>query len=191
MVFACQHPEEMRRTALKHGSIPLQGKTITLRKFAMTDAPLLHEKLGCNPEMMRFTGWNPYRTLESVTRFVSEVIEGYEQEQADYSWIIEANGSPVGIIGAYDFDKESNSLEIGYSVFQEHWGKGYASEALGLVCEYLLLTERIRCLKAWSAAANSGSKRVLEKAGFVQTSVKEAALNVEGQVFDQVFYKKL
>ena len=63
---------------------------------------MIYEKIGCNPEMMHYTGWNPYHSLESTEAFITGIIEGYHKESADYSWIIESDGHAVGIIGAYD-----------------------------------------------------------------------------------------
>lgn len=175
---------------MKLGTISLAGNTVSLERYDQSDAPVLYQQLGCNPEMMRFTGWNPYASSESAEQLVAETIQSYEHGSTDYSWKIVREGSPVGIIGAYDFDRDENSIEVGYSIFQEHWGRGYASEALALACSHLLETEGLTCLKAWSASSNIGSKRVLEKAGFVQTGIEESALNVNGESFDQVFFEK-
>lgn len=175
---------------MKQGTIVLHGQRVTLRRYAEGDGTTLHEKLGCDPDMMRFTGWNPYFSPESAERLVAETIEGYAAGSDEYSWVIEVDGTPVGILGGYDFDATANSIEIGYSVFKEHWGHGYASEALALACDHLLKTESLSRLIAWSAADNIGSTTVLTRVGFVQTKTKEAALNVEGETYDQVFFEK-
>ena len=169
----------------------LKEDKLHLRPYAMSDADTIYENLGCDPEMMRYTGWNPYFSLEVTRKFVADVIQKYDSGEMDYSWLITYKGEPVGTIGAYNYDVEQNCIEIGYSIFREYWGKGFASRALKLVKDYLMQEEGIHTLKAWSVDANIASKRVLKKAGFVQTEVKEAALNVNGEQFDQAIYETL
>ena len=175
---------------MKQGTKELTDGNMKLRQYTEADIPVLYEKQGCDPEMMHYTGWNPYATLDMTRGFISRIIEGYDQGADDYSWFIEVAGKSIGTIGAYDYDPEQSSIEIGYSIFRENWGNGFASQALDMVCDYLMREEGICTLKAWSAEDNVTSKRVLEKAGFHQTETKEAAINVDGVKFDQVFYEK-
>ena len=159
---------------------------MVIRSCRMNDAPVIHRELGCNPEMLRYTGWNPYATLEQTEKFLAGAIEAEDK----FSWIIEQDGAAVGMIGAYDYSPEDGSIEIGYSVFQKCWGKGYASQAVALACNELYSRKHIRCIKAWSAAENAASRIVLEKNGFVKTETIESAINVDGNAFDQVFYER-
>lgn len=175
---------------MRQGTTELTEGSLKLRRYKKEDIIILYEKLGCDPQMMRYTGWNPYHSLEAATGFISGIIESYAQATGDYSWIIEYDGQPAGIIGAYDYKPEENCIEIGYSIFRDCWGRGYASKALDLVCNYLMQNEGIQRLKAWSAVENIASRKVLEHAGFVKTEIKEAAINVNGESFDQVIYQK-
>ena len=144
----------------------LNEDKLHLRPYTMSDADTIYENLGCDPEMIRYTGWNPYFSPEATRKFVADVIQKYDSGEKEYSWLITYKGEPVGTIGAYDYDAEQNCIEIGYSIFREYWGKGFASRALKLVKDYLVQEEGIHTLKAWSVDANIASKRVLEKAGF-------------------------
>ncbi len=154
-----------------------------IRKYKTEDVPIIHKELGCNPQMLLYTGWNPYETLEATREFIERVKE-------DYSWMIEVDGEAVGTIAAYDYQGEDSSIEIGYSIFQDHWGKGYASQAVALVVKELFSQNQIKCIRAWSAAENISSKRVLEKNGFVETEIREKAININGEQYNQVFYEK-
>ena len=69
--------------------------------------------------------------------------------------------------------------EVGYWIGREHWGKGIASRALGLLVEEL----EERPLHAVVAAHNPASLRVLEKAGF---RVLERRAGEPGPVGDPV-----
>lgn len=174
---------------MKKGTMEWIQGSIKIRKYKEIDGVVLYEKMGCNQEMMKYTGWNPYYSLEASQAFVSRVIANYELGE-DYSWMIEVDSCPVGMIGAYDYNEKENSIEIGYSIFQDYWQKGYASLVVQMVCEYLMEEEGITLLKAWSAEENLASKRILEKCGFVETEIKEANINVAGVVYNQVFFEK-
>lgn len=168
----------------------LKNSTVTLRRYSESDIELLYEKLGKDPEMARYTGWNPYSTMESCSEFVHEIVSGYESDSDAYGWIIEADNIPVGEIGAYGYLTEDRSIEIGYSIFREFWGKGYATEALSLVLDFLKDIREIETVRAWTATDNQKSERVLLKNGFEKTEIKDKALKVDLNTFDQAIFRK-
>ena len=157
-----------------------------IRKCIINDALIIYKELGCNPEMLQYTGWNPYSTLESTEQFLVNAINSDE----DYSWVIEDNGEVVGTIGAYDYLSEDGSIEIGYSIFQKYWGKGYATHAIDLVCSFFSSKEHIKCIKAWCAQENFASVKALERNGFKRTDDLAAALNVNGEKYTKVYYER-
>jgi RimJ/RimL family protein N-acetyltransferase len=72
---------------------------------------------------------------------------------------IEVDGEVAGDIGSW---WEGGVLLVGYVVGPEYWGRGIATRALGAFLEIV----RERPIRAWVAAHNAGSLRVLEKNGF-------------------------
>ncbi len=74
---------------------------------------------------------------------------------------IVVNGEVVGNIGAWEQD---GHREIGYWIGRRYWGQGYATQAVSLFVE----AESTRPLMAFVAEHNVGSRRVLEKCGFVR-----------------------
>ena len=73
---------------------------------------------------------------------------------------IVAGGGIVGWIGSWEVEGER---EVGFWIGRDHWGNGYATAALGA----LLDIDRHRPLYAHVVDHNVGSRRVLEKCGFV------------------------
>ena len=47
-----------------HGTTTLTTPRLTLRRHTLSDAPTLHRDFGLDPEMSRYSGWNPYATPE-------------------------------------------------------------------------------------------------------------------------------
>jgi RimJ/RimL family protein N-acetyltransferase len=61
--------------------------------------------------------------------------------------------------------------ELGYWLGVDHWGKGYATEALHAVIDYAFTDLNNESLQAGARVTNPGSRRVLEKCGFQWTGV--------------------
>jgi len=78
----------------------------------------------------------------------------------------------VGQIGSWS-DEQDGTRDVGYWIGREHWGNGYATDAL----RALLEIERERPLWAYIAEHNVGSQRVVEKCGFeLDRTVQEDVL---------------
>ena len=171
-----------------HGTAELWTGNLLLRKYRPEDAEQLHQDFGTDPEMYRYSGWNPYATPEMARETVQRFIASYHDEHS-YSWVMDANGDDVvaGMIGAYDYD--GSQIEVGFSVGRSWQGRGFATEALKAVLKYLTENEGISRVTAWCAAENAGSRRVLEKSGMRLVSAEKDGLSVDGRVYDKLVYE--
>ena len=93
----------------------------------------------------------------------------------------------VGTIGAYDY--KDDHIEGCFSVVSGWQGRGFATEALRKVLEYLRDNEGISCVAAWCAAEKIGSRHVLEKAGMKLVKTEKSGLVVGDRVYDKVIYE--
>lgn len=109
------------------------------------------------------------------------------EDEHSYSWVMDVDGIVVGTIGAYDYDGEK--IEVGFSVCRRWQGRGFATEALKKVLEYLLGNEGIPCVTAWCAEENTASRKVLEKAGMRLVRTEKAGLKVGSRVYDKLIYE--
>lgn len=73
--------------------------------------------------------------------------------------VIVVDGEVAGTVGSF----VRGNLQVGYALAPKRWGRGIATIALRL----LLDLEKRRPMFAYVAQANAGSRRVLEKCGFV------------------------
>ena len=174
------------------GTITLRTEQLELRRHRLEDVQPLHEDFGRDEKMFEFSGWNPYATEEQAAEAVQGFLDGYAQDgnagEHFYGWAIDHQGKLAGTIGAYDYDADANSIEIGCSIARRYWGKGFASEAIRAVLEYLLEEEQIDRVTAWCAADNIGSVRAMEKAGMALVSREEGALEIGGKTYDKLNY---
>ena len=74
-------------------------------------------------------------------------------------------------IGLIKFVEDSPGvIEIGYSLFEEHWGKGYATEMAEAMVAYALQALKPQKLIGFVDSRNPASMRVLEKVGLIKES---------------------
>lgn len=170
------------------GTNEIRTERLVMRRYQIEDALILYKKFGCDPEMYKYSGWNPYASYDMARSTVQRFVEDYKLPDF-YGWAIEHDGRLIGTIGAYDYISERNCIEIGLSIEKDSWGNGYATEALTGVIGYLTEHEGIKVITAWCAADNTGSKRTMEKAGMKQVAVEKDALEVDGNRYDKLVYE--
>lgn len=169
-----------------HGTVELWTEQMTLRRYRPEDAEQLHQRLGTDPAMYKYSGWNPYATLEMAQETVNRFIDGYDDDHS-YSWVMDSDDVVVGTIGAYDY--QDDHIEVGFSIVKGWQGRGLATEALRKVLEYLTENEGIPYVTAWCASENIGSRRVLEKAGMRLVRTEKDGLTVGDRVYDKLTYE--
>ena len=169
-----------------HGTAELRTERLILRRYRPEDAPVLYKEFGADATMYQYSGWNPYGTPEMAQNTVRGFIDQYADEYF-YGWVMESDDVLLGTIGAYNYI--DNQVEVGFSVVRTCWGLGYATEALNAVLEYLTENEGISRVTAWCASENTGSGRVLEKAGMILVNIEKDGLSVGDTVYDKLTYE--
>ena len=168
-----------------HGTVELWTEHLVLRRYRPEDAEVLYRSFGTDPEMVRYSGWNPYATPEMAQETVRRFVESYSDAHS-YSWVMDVDDVIVGTIGAYDY--ANDQIEVGFSVDKGWQGRGFATEALRKVLAYLTVNEGIPCVTAWCAAENIGSRRVLEKAGMKLIRTEKDGLAVREKTYDKLIF---
>ena len=92
-------------------------------------------------------------------------LEEKSRDESHFVRGMETGGKLVGFLN--DVETENGSIELGYVVHPDHWGKGYATAALKLAIEELF---RLGYRQVFCGAfeENPASLRVMEKAGMQQ-----------------------
>ncbi|MBQ2679991.1 MAG: GNAT family N-acetyltransferase [Firmicutes bacterium] len=170
------------------GTIRIKTERFILREHKIEDAEHLYNHLGTDERMIEFSGWNPYATPESARETVQDFIDRSDDENF-YGWAVEHNSEIIGTVGAYDYDPEESSAEVGISIFRTHWGKGCASEVLRTVLCYLTEQRNVKIVRAWCAKDNIGSRKTMEKCGMKMVSIEKDALSINGHIFDKLNYE--
>ena len=85
------------------------------------------------------------------------------------SWVITVDGVVIGDCGAFAWPDERGVVEIGYGLAEPFRGRGFATEAVAAMCEWLCTNAAATAITATSVDVdNHASRRVLEKLGFIE-----------------------
>ena len=185
--FLAYHSQiESIEEIVPHGTAELWTERMILRKYSPEDVEQLVEGFGTDPEMVKYSGWNPYATPEMAGETVRRFMESYADAHS-YSWVMDIEDVVVGTIGAYDY--ADDQIEVGFSVHKDWQGRGLATEAVREVLQYLTENEGISCVTAWCAEENAASRRVLEKSGMQFVRMEKDGLTVGDRVYDKRIYE--
>lgn len=126
-------------------------------------------RLMSDPQVMRYFGSLPMQTLDQAIARV-EGIQASFQEQSGIRWAItrRENGEYIGTAGFWRLVNEHARAEIGYELAPEWWGQGVMPEAIGAILEFGFTQLGLHTVEAQIHPENTGSRRVLEKLGFIQ-----------------------
>ena len=152
------------------GSSPtLYTPRFVLRQPVEKDIPAIVAIVG-DWEIARRLRRMPHPYSEEDARFfLTEIVP------VALTWAIADRSSDqmVGAIGLAPREDEQASLEIGYYVAREHWGRGIATEAASVVTAYGVGLVGQDRLTSTFFADNPASGRVLERLGFVPVGTAE------------------
>ena len=131
----------------------------------------------------------PY-TKGDALDFIESCIGGDVEGKMHRAIVVD--GQAVGSIGLFVQDNVYRmSAEIGYWLGEPFWGKGIVTKAVKQICAEGFLRYDIVRIYAEPYAYNTGSRRVLEKAGFTLEALLRNSVVKNGKVMDSCIYSIL
>lgn len=138
---------------------------LILREFTLDDAQKLID-LNSNPNVVRYTGDGPVESLEKAVEIIQNIIlPQYPNNLGRWAVHLKSNNAFIGWCGL-KYIAELDEIDLGYRFFEEHWGKGYATECARACLTYGFNTLHLKEIVARVAIENINSIKVLEKACF-------------------------
>ena len=137
---------------------------LALRRFTFADLDLL-DRLASDARVMEFLGGVKDRAAtESMLRV--RILEYYERHPGLGMWATmeRASGQCVGFHVLNHIQGETD-VQVGYALFADAWGKGYATEMTMGLLRYGFGTLQLPVIVAITNLANTPSQQVLLKAG--------------------------
>jgi RimJ/RimL family protein N-acetyltransferase len=106
---------------------------------------------------------------EPIIQETKADLERQFDKSTDGQWffIEKKDGTKIGLIAHF----VAHGTVIGYAVLPNERRKGYGSEAIEIIVDYLFLTKNIVRIQAETHPENIASQKVLEKAGFKKEGI--------------------
>ena len=147
----------------------LRTARLTLRQLSIDDQQDILA-LRSDPEINKYLGRQPTKTIEDAINFINKVNENIEKQIALY-WAITLTETKtfVGTICLFDFSNENNSCEIGYELMPKFQGQGIMKEATQVVIDYVFQTLKLKKILAFTHCDNQNSTNLLTKFNFVKS----------------------
>lgn len=168
---------------MKFSAFPiLTTERLTLRQLSIYDQQDVLA-LRSDPEINKYLGRQPSKTIEDAINFINKVNENVEKNIALY-WAITMTETKtfVGTICLFDFSDEKNSCEIGYELMPKFQGQGIMKEATQVVIDYVFQTLKFKKILAVTHCDNQNSTNLLTKFNFVK-SIENDKENLDLNIF--------
>jgi [ribosomal protein S5]-alanine N-acetyltransferase len=145
-----------------------------------------------NPDVLRYYGQNPLTSLDQVKQIISGFSKNYDEKRG-IKWGIEMKGKAgiIGTIGFQEWSPNHKRAEISYALFPEHWGNGFATEAVTKVISYGFKELDLMRIGAVVFVENEASNKLLTKLGFIREGILRNYMYQNDIPFDTNIYSLL
>lgn len=143
----------------------VETERLILRKMRMSDAIDVY-RYAKDPEVARHVLWDAHTSILESRAYIRFLLYQYRNGMPG-SWAIALKESNrvIGTIGYMSYNADNATVEVGYSLAREHWGKGLMTEALTAVIAETFRTLKLNRVEAMHFTDNPASGRVMAKCG--------------------------
>jgi RimJ/RimL family protein N-acetyltransferase len=138
---------------------PISSERLALRLISEHEARMIMG--GERPDGLKFADGYPSEfSLETMGLFEL----GLTGEYGPFFIVRREDGAVMGELGGYAVSEEPRTVQIGYTLVEPEWDKGYATEGVVALIAFLR-SKGVELVIADTLADHFASRRVLEKAG--------------------------
>ncbi len=168
----------------------IEGEKHYLREVPLSDVNENYYRWMNGPEVNQYleTRYFP-QSMERIKEYVE--MANTKSDQVFLAICLNHNGQQIGDIKLGPINWIHRFGEISLVIGEkEHWGKGYASEAIRLVSDYTFGILNLHKVTAGSYSTNLGSVRAFEKPGFELEGTWKKHYFSKGDYVDRVCFGK-
>ena len=166
----------------------LTTERLRLRPIQPGDAPAVLA-IYSDRVALEYFARDPIDDLEEAAQMVAEGL-AFEEDSGARLWAVCLADTDhlIGTFTLFHISQKNRRAEVGYIFNREHWGKGYASEALKRMIEYCFVELDMGRLEADVDPDNRGSLVLLERNGFEREGYFRKRWFIRGQWYDSVMF---
>ncbi|MFY7843589.1 GNAT family N-acetyltransferase [Chryseobacterium gambrini] len=169
----------------------LETERLLIRDLTLDDKQAVFNYRS-DAEANKFQSWIP-ETLEDVEQFIERNNKEFNQPESWYQVLITEKDSKavIGDIGIHFFGAENLQAELGITLNKDFQGRGFASEALKGVINFLLGDLKKHRIMASVDPENIDSLKLMERIGFRKEGHFVKSLFWKNNWTDDVIYALL
>jgi RimJ/RimL family protein N-acetyltransferase len=166
--------------AEKSTETELRTNRLILRPARSDDLEAMHAVLS-DGQAMRYWSTGPHTDLAQTRDWLSSMIPAPGQDSDDL--VVTLDGQVIGKMGAWRLP------EFGFIFRSDHWGHGYAAEAMTAFLDHMFRTRATEFLTADVDPRNTGALRLLARHGFVETGWAKGTWETHIGLCDSVYLR--
>lgn len=147
----------------------ISTERLVLRKPVLDDAQVIFHGYACDADVTKYLVWRPHKEVDETEEFLARCIENWSGE-TEFTWVIESKQAHE-LMGMIACRIHHTSANLGYVLARKYWNKGFMSEAVGRITDWMLSRPEIFRVWAECDLENIGSARVLENVGMQREGV--------------------
>ena len=164
----------------------IESKRTLLRPIAESDKEAVFAYRS-DAETNKYQGWIP-KSLDEVKDFISRNPAKFNQADTWFQLVIidQESDRLIGDVGIHFIDEQQ--VEIGCTLAKDIQGKGFATEALQTVINYLFKKLNKHRIIGSIDPLNTNSIGLLERLGFRKEAHFKQSLLINGEWVDDIIY---
>ena len=169
----------------------LETKRLILRPIALDDK---YEIFDYRSDVLsnKYQGWIP-KTIVDVESFIEKISTKINEADTWFQFVIieKETQKIIGDLGVHFFDSENKQAEIGCTLNKDFQAKGYATESIKRVIDYLFKELNKHRIIASIDPDNKSSIRLVERIGFRKEAHFVESLLINEKWVDDLIYALL
>ena len=134
-----------------------------MQEITIAHAPVMYE-LNLDPEVLKYTGDDPFPSLEATTAFIQSYDQYREYQVGRLAVHMKDTGTCIGWCGL-KYDAENDEYDVGFRFFRAYWQQGYATETAKAAIAHGFDVLKLQRIVGRAMVDNHASIRVLQKIG--------------------------
>ena len=169
----------------------LRTERLVLRELVKEDALALHQ-MRSDERVMRHIPRDLEQAVEESERVIATIAQN-RAENTGITWgiALKENGMLIGTVGYYRLQLEHHRGEIGYLLHPDHWGQGYAGEAVDAAVDHGFRVLGFHSIEAVTDPENQASNKLLKTQGFTLEAHFRENYFRNGKFLDSLVWSRL
>lgn len=166
----------------------IETERLLLTPLKLSDAERIFHGWTSDPRVTKFMTYTTHKSAEETEEWLKSVVSNARDEGCkhfDTGIRLKENEKLIGSCGVY-YKPEFDRWSLGYNIAFDYWHKGYTSEAMKALVDYLSGIG-IKRFIADHATDNPNSGRVMEKIGMKFDHMGSYSC-YDGTVFESKYY---